>query len=395
MDLETRIKACMLSWVRRIILSPESTSANLIKVFCGETTPVLIWAAKRDFSSCLSQTSPFYWSVLKMWQSFHNNPPVGEEQIWRELIWNNPRVPSLSEHRSRQRWIRWIDAGILSVQNLCHPSEDRLMGQEEIESTYSFKPTFLEALAIRNAIPLSWKRAITKNFNGDNEITYDMSITGQEFDLMNSSPKVWYRALIKGKEQEIKRQHRWIEELSSPGVGAQIDWEATNALPFKITRETKLQSFHFRIAHRIITCNKYLRDIRILENATCGVYGETDSILHFFISCPPVAAFWASLNGWCENFLGLGFDFLNLGEKILGMTNENGNPKTFTVVNWLLLTAKFYIHRQRLFHKGDMSLIAYLAEIRRKLCVEQRACRWEGKPSKFRTWEGLFAVLHH
>lgn len=76
------------------------------------------------------------------------------------------------------------------------------------------------------------------------------------------------------------------------------------------------------------------------------------------------------------------------------MTNENGNPRTFKIINWLLLTANFYIHRQHLFHKGELNLIADLAEIRKKLIIERIACRWEGKPKKFRLWERILGVLN-
>lgn len=39
-------------------------------------------------------------------------------------------------------------------------------------------------------------------------------------------------------------------------------------------------------------------------------------------------------------------------------------------------------------------LIAYLAEVRKKLIIERVACRWEGKPQKFRLWECMLANLN-
>lgn len=194
MDLEARVGVCMLSWARRVILSPESLGANLIKVFCWEANPVLVGAAKRDFSTCLSQTSTFYAKVLQVWHSLHNTAPIREEEIRKEIV--NPRIPALSEHRSRSRWIRWIDAETLTVENLCHPKEDRLMGQEAIHLTYSIEPTFLGALTMRNSIPIAWKRALSKDFKGNDTISYTMDINGEKFDILNSSPKSWYKATI-------------------------------------------------------------------------------------------------------------------------------------------------------------------------------------------------------
>lgn len=393
-DMEARVRACLLSWAKRVILSPGSTADNLIRVFCGETNPVLIWAAKRDFSERLSQASPFYAQVLRNWHEYHNTLPKGELGIRKEIIWNNPRIPSMAENRSRPRWNRWIEAEIMTVGQLCHPNENRLRGQQEIEEAFSIKPTFLEALAIRNSIPMQWRWALSKDFEGSSDFTYALEINDQEFDLMNSTPKSWYGAIVAGKRREIKRQLSWVRELSRPGLPVEVDWEGTFTLPFKVTRETKLQSFHYRIANRIITCNKYLCDICMRENDNCEACGETDSICHFFVSCPPVRAFWGKLNTWCEEQLGFPISFLTEKEVVLGLTENNGNPSRFRMVNWLILTAKYYIHRQKLFHNSEISLVPYLAEMRNRLRIERLACLWEGKPHKFRLWDRAFSILN-
>lgn len=162
--------------------------------------------------------------------------------------------------------------------------------------------------------------------------------------------------------------------------------------PTAFLEKKKLQSFHFRIAHRIITCNKYLCNIRMREDAACASCNNWDTIVHFFVECPPVQKFWAKLDDWCEEHIGFGMSFLATGERVLGITNKNGNPRTLKIINWLLLTAKFYI--QRLFNKGELSLIAYLAEVRNRLITERMACQWEGKPQKFKLWQHMWAVLN-
>lgn len=391
--LQARVRVCLLSWARRIILTPQSTAGNLIRIYCGEENPMLIWAAKSNFYS-LSKISPFYTSVLQAWHRLHSTPPNGEQEIRKEIIWNNPRIPTLlGKHHSGSRWSRWVNAGILMVEHLCLPNGDRLRGQEELNEAYAILPTFLEALAIRTGIPITWKMALSKDFEGTNTIFYGMRIDGQEFDLLNTTPKKWYKAIVKANQQESRRKHTWQEELARPNRQTRIDWEAVYTLPYKVSRETKLQAFQYRVINRIITCNKYLRDIRIKQDPACDKCGQEDNITHFLVSCPPIKAFWCKLNHWCDTHLGFKFDHLTEGELILGMINDNGNPKVFRITNWLILITKFYIHRQRLFHNSIVSLIAFLAEVRRKLCVEKMACQREGKPSKFRVWERLFAIL--
>lgn len=393
-DLESRVKASLLAWAKRIILSPEGSAGNLIRTFCGELNPALIWATKRCFSDTLSRVSPFYSQVLKAWQESHNTPPNGEGEIRRETIWNNPRIPSLSENRSRLRWSGWIEAGILTIGHLCHSKESRLMGQKELEEAFPINPTFLEALAIRNYVPIQWKRALTRDFKGETNVSYNLVINDTKFDLMNSGPKAWFKAVVATKRQVIKRQQSWTTELSRPGANVQIDWNAIYCLPFKITHETKLQSFHYRIAHRLITCNKYRLNIKMHADGKCAVCGKLDTLVHFFAECPAVREFWNNLSGWCESLLGFTLAHINEMEKVLGLTNNNGNKRQFKLVNWILLNAKFYIHRCRLFQNGKLSLLAFLAEAKNKLRTEEQACYWEGRPKKFNVFEQMFKATN-
>lgn len=395
MDLETRAQVCLLAWAKRIILNPQGTAANITRAFCGEFFPELIWAAKHNFSARIAAVSPFYSEVLQVWHKFHNTPPQGEADIRRELLWNNPMIPSLSEHRSTLRWARWIHAGIWTVGQICHPTEDRLLGQQEIHNKYSIEPTFLEALAIRNYISIRWKRSLSQDFKGEDSVYYGMVINGQQFNLMASGPKGWYGAALLGERRVIQRQHSWIEELSPPGEQVQIDWEAMYKLSFQITRETKLQSFHYRLLHRLITCKKYLHTINISTDDKCVQCGARDTIVHFFATCPQVKAFWEKLSAWClNNNLGFDLALLSEGEKVLGVLDCNGNRPRFKRINWIILTAKYYLHRQKLFHAGELSLIAFLAELRNKLLMEKQACHWARRPQKFEIWETLLKTLN-
>lgn len=63
------------------------------------------------------------------------------------------------------------------------------------------------------------------------------------------------------------------------------------------------------------------------------------------------------------------------------------------IINWILLTGKFYIQKRRLFYDGILSLLGFLAETRARLLTERRACSIENKPNKFKIWRGFLAAL--
>ncbi len=52
--------------------------------------------------------------------------------------------------------------------------------------------------------------------------------------------------------------------------------------PFKCCRDTNIQSFQFRIIHRIIPCNQWLKNVMIKKSEQCNYCGDTDDSCHFF-----------------------------------------------------------------------------------------------------------------
>ncbi len=62
-------------------------------------------------------------------------------------------------------------------------------------------------------------------------------------------------------------------------------WERIFEQPFKCCRDKKIQSFQFRIIHRIIPCNQWLKNLTIKKCEQCNYCGETDDIPHLFLYC--------------------------------------------------------------------------------------------------------------
>lgn len=76
---------------------------------------------------------------------------------------------------------------------------------------------------------------------------------------------------------------------------------------------------------------------------------------------------------------------LSKRDYILGVSRTHRKPM---IINWILLTVKFFIQKQKFFHQGELSLIQSLSEMRGKLLTEKLACRIENNNAKFRRWKG-------
>ena len=67
---------------------------------------------------------------------------------------------------------------------------------------------------------------------------------------------------------------------------------------YKIKREVKLQSFMYRIFHRVIPCNLYLRQLWVVESNICKFCEEPGTLIHFFYECEQTLLFWNGISNW-------------------------------------------------------------------------------------------------
>lgn len=91
---------------------------------------------------------------------------------------------------------------------------------------------------------------------------------------------------------------------------------------YKATRETKLQSFHFKVLHRIIPCNVYLKQIRIKDAEWCQFCDESDTIVHFLFICAKIQPFWKAVSTWFRDTDDLYLDQLTPAEYIWGLPSS-------------------------------------------------------------------------
>lgn len=186
------------------------------------------------------------------------------------------------------------------------------------------------------------------------------------------------------REDSLAREFEHLPQQNHP------DWSRIFVTPYRTSQETKLQSFAYKLVYRLTPCYRHLHKLKIRNSEQCSFCTEVDSIPHFLITCRTVTKFWVDLAGWCLAHLDLNLTQLSESEVLLGVTRRIAGLR---IINWLILCAKFFIQKHKLFHKANISLIGFLAELRSKLASEKQACFHENKPGKFRIWKDLYEVL--
>ena len=115
----------------------------------------------------------------------------------------------------------------------------------------------------------------------------------QSFLKAKKPTKVVYERLITTKQKNpFRSQEKWLADCELER-NETIDWKSVYLLPFKCTKITKLITFQFKLLHRRLATNSFLKKMGIKQSDLCTFCKtEAESLIHLFWSCGVTSIFW-------------------------------------------------------------------------------------------------------
>ena len=164
------------------------------------------------------------------------------------------------------------------------------------------------------------------------------------------------------------------------------EWPIIFSVPFVACNETALQSFQYKLIHRIIACRQWLYKLKIVDSPNCTKCGQVDTLQHFFINCQVLATFWQSFVTW---WLNLSLFDIHLTEDIIifGAPMPTNEAKLF---NYTLIAAKKYIFDVKLCNKTPFFYI-FLVHLKDRL--ENKKSYYRNKNNE-KYFEDKWGALH-
>lgn len=152
--------------------------------------------------------------------------------------------------------MKWLDAGIILINQICHPSESRIHGQQEITGKFGIRCNFLEALTVRTSIPYEWRMRLTENYLGDIYLCFEIEINKKHFNVLSFIPRKWYEEMTRALVHTFNRALSWSRYLNLADTTEELDWNNIFSIPYRTTRETKMLSFCYKLIYWLTPCNK-------------------------------------------------------------------------------------------------------------------------------------------
>lgn len=386
-DLETRVKVIHINWIKYIWNNPDSISSIFVQGILGLGHISTTILCKSDKVALFHSRQRFLRQIFTTWAKLHISQPNTETQIQAELLWHNKFILI---GRKTFSWRDWREAGIQLINDLLHDTEPRFLSHEELGHKFGITTSFIDILQIRSAIPTPWKRKLTSPSVQDFASPPSFhNHEGVSTNVLKQSSKQLYYTIILFKKPQVSSQMKWNDLFPIGQDVSQDYWTEIYKRPYQAGRDTKLQSFQYRLCHRIIPCNRYLKNIRLRPDDKCSYCSDQDSIQHFLFLCPETNTFWNSICTWLATEVGIQID-MSSRSYLFGVTINRPQDK---MVNFLLLFVKFYIYRQKLFHRGQLCLLQLLRELRSRLSIERYLTTLENKPDRFNPWKKIYQAL--
>lgn len=140
--------------------------------------------------------------------------------------------------------------------------------------------------------------------------------------------------------EKPKYETKWENELN-----LDVDrfwWKLHNRAIFKISTDVQIQWFQYRIVHRILTTNVFLKRIGIVQSdlcSFCDIYPE--NLSHIFWECTYVEELWNSFFEWINDQTNMMID-ANIVDILFGKLSKHKN-----LINLLIILVKRHIYKKR------------------------------------------------
>ncbi|PJE77967.1 hypothetical protein CI610_03106 [invertebrate metagenome] len=378
-QIDAFIKSMKPSWIKRLLTNDNSWTYLFEEVIGESKFTIISYGADYWRKKSKSIKNLFWKEVLE------NKPcflylPCNEESVLYRPLWHNPEIKIDNKTLHFKQWSR---KGICYVYDLCNDQGKLIENYEEFCEKFSFSPILTQFYGIRNAILSKWP--FLRNYNSTIILPHCQKYIYHILTNKQRGLSI-YNLFIKDLTTNDKYKVKWSLELDIHQN--QYWWEKINFIIFKLTSDSSLQWFQYRITHIIISTNKYLRMISVINSPVCSFCkANIESIIHLFWECTLVTKFWQEFTTWVENKTGKTLSLIN-SDVILGKTDNEINN-----INLIIVLAKLHIYKQK--YKNHLpALFIFKMELEKHYKIEQYIHTKNMTVQKFeKRWVDLKALV--
>ncbi len=157
------------------------------------------------------------------------------------------------------------------------------------------KCNFLDILQIRQSIPSVWRDILYKSSKQTTKHNDIVFIRDNIYNPVSLNTRDIYNVLTDKKKRAPSCIEKWSENYTQAFT---LHKNNIFRQPFSVNRKTELQTFQCKLINLLITCQLFLFDIKLVDNAICLCCQETDHIRLFFLFGVKEKQLWKTFFTW-------------------------------------------------------------------------------------------------
>jgi hypothetical protein len=364
LDIGSFLKAQKAMWVKRL-QSPDMASwkaapAFYLKEFLGLDT----FKCNMECVVKPKNFPHFYWNVMQSWYEYIQLSQPEKKSpmdIRRQCLWFNKEIKI---SKIILNWGEWKKKGINTIHDIINENGNFLT-TNELETMYGFKCNILKYNALKDAIPMVWRKQlktmkVPRTATSFKENIY-VKVGKMEKNINKITNKDIYWTFIRNIQVEPIHKAKLQQELYIK----EEEWKIIYKIPSTI-RDTKIRAFQYKLLFSLIPCNLYLNRIKRSDTDKCGVCQELDDTAHYLFECTQVVPFWTNFMNWWNDMTGKQ-TFL---DKSSAMTGFIGQHQHIDTLNACLLLAKWHVYKKKL-NESEIFFYNFLCDLKYYLKVEK------------------------
>ena len=383
--IESFVTAFKLNWVKRLNETAENNSWNvMVNQIFKDKDAKLIFEGSIEYVKDKAKliTNTFWKEVLGKWVSYRQNIQMFDEkeEIPNTVIWN---CNLIKNKNILNRKHDLITQGLVYLKDLFDYDRHLFLGTTEIKLKYNINLNFLELMSIKKSIPERIKNII---MGYDNKENYAFGRLIVEFCSKDKSNKYIYNKLVSSKCKVIKCKEKWGNILNVDLE--ETDWNKIFSLTNKITKDSQIRTFQYKLIHRFLPTNSLLRLYQIKDNPNClNCKDIVEDLVHLFHTCPKTLNLWYDFANSVSPHINI-YQHINSQHIILGIFNENKHLE-----NTLILMIKRYIFITKC-KEQKYTLLGLKGFLNRMRMLEINAICPKRKKINIDKWSKLDAWFH-
>ena len=338
-NIRAFIESLKLGWIKRLIQTNGKWQKIPNTLF---NTEMLTKCGDNFIQKCINNCSNEFWiDVLKSWKNFaRSSDYTSKENIpLKTPLWYNE---NLKINKKVIFYNEWYKKGVVIVNDLLHYSGNgHFYTFQEFIRLYGIKTNFVTYNGILNVV----KKYIPSINQPQDILPYPYIPLGVENFLKKVKGSKHFYEILNKNTTSPSGIKKWSRVFDFDNVSE----SELFIIPFKTTKNTKLQWFQYRIVNHILTTNAFLFKAGIVATPQCTFCNnDRETITHIMWDCIEVQKLLKEVANLLE-VLYIPFSFDKYSFIFSKIETANSNNR---LDNEITMIIKQYIYRMRCFNKS-------------------------------------------